>query len=73
MLDYWRDVHAVDGSGPSEITYRALSPLYSGEDYVVRTSPNQKAKGKVEILIEKEDKLCMKGTLPIQLFYASER
>ncbi|KAF4966456.1 hypothetical protein FSARC_5862 [Fusarium sarcochroum] len=63
MLDYWRDVHAVDGKGPSEITYRALSPLYSGDHYVVKTSLDDHVKGKVEILISREDKLCMKGVI----------
>ncbi|KAJ4135413.1 hypothetical protein NW765_009384 [Fusarium oxysporum] len=64
LLDYWRDVHAVsDGVGPSEITYRALSPLYSGERYAVKTSPGEKSKGNVEILVERKGTLCMKGVI----------
>ncbi|KAK2669634.1 hypothetical protein RAB80_015160 [Fusarium oxysporum f. sp. vasinfectum] len=64
LLDYWRDVHAVsDGAGPSEITYRALSPLYSGERYAVKTSSNEQSKGIVEVLVEREGTLCMKGMI----------
>lgn len=64
LLDYWRDVHAVpDGTGPSEITYRALSPLYSGERYTVKASPEGQSKGTVEVLVEREGILCMKGKI----------
>ncbi|TVY74847.1 Mesaconyl-C(4)-CoA hydratase [Fusarium oxysporum f. sp. cubense] len=64
LLDYWRDVHAVsDGAGPSEITYRALSPLYSGERYAVKTSPGEQSKGSVEVLLEREGTLCMRGLI----------
>ncbi|KAL7783621.1 hypothetical protein V8C37DRAFT_413667 [Trichoderma ceciliae] len=36
LLDYWRDVHG-GGIGPDEISYRAMSPVYAGEEYCVRT------------------------------------
>ncbi|KAL7930766.1 hypothetical protein V8C35DRAFT_324210 [Trichoderma chlorosporum] len=36
LLDYWRDIHG-DGTGPDEIRYRAMSPVYGGEEYRIRT------------------------------------
>ncbi|KAL6874799.1 hypothetical protein J3F83DRAFT_712766 [Trichoderma novae-zelandiae] len=36
LLDYWRDVHG-EGTGPDEISYRAVSPVYAGEEYQIRT------------------------------------
>ncbi|RFU79692.1 beta subunit of gdp-forming succinate- ligase [Trichoderma arundinaceum] len=36
LLDYWRDVHG-EGTGPDEIRYRAMSPVYGGEEYQIRT------------------------------------
>ncbi|KAL7952040.1 hypothetical protein V8C42DRAFT_350302 [Trichoderma barbatum] len=36
LLDYWRDVHG-GGTGPDEISYRAMSPVYGGEEYQIRT------------------------------------
>ncbi|KAL6884472.1 hypothetical protein GGI43DRAFT_389073 [Trichoderma evansii] len=63
LLDYWRDVHAVDGAEPNEITYRALSPLYSGENYEVKTSHVTQSRGKVEISITNKGTLCMKGVI----------
>jgi len=32
MVNLWRDVHGAD-MVPRKITYRATSPLYSGEKY----------------------------------------
>ncbi|KAK5994805.1 Mesaconyl-C(4)-CoA hydratase [Cladobotryum mycophilum] len=42
LLDYWRNVHGCDkfgrqGGGPREIRYRAISPVYAGEKYQIRT------------------------------------
>ncbi|KAK6450940.1 succinyl-CoA synthetase beta subunit [Trichoderma asperellum] len=37
LLDYWRDIHG-EGAGPDEIIYRAISPVYGGEEYQIRTS-----------------------------------
>lgn len=70
MLDYWRDVHGPrddqhDG-GVAEISYRALSPLYAGEDYFVRTeAARTSAEGKKvwEIGVARGDVMCMKGTI----------
>lgn len=36
LLDYWRDIHG-EGAGPDEIIYRAISPVYGGEEYQIRT------------------------------------
>ncbi|KAM6481711.1 hypothetical protein HDV62DRAFT_380682 [Trichoderma sp. SZMC 28011] len=36
LLDYWRDFHG-EGTGPDEIIYRAMSPVYGGEEYQIRT------------------------------------
>lgn len=66
MLDYWRDVHASDGTEAGEIQYRALSPLFAGERYCIRTgpdSPDERSKGTVEVLIARDDALCMKAVI----------
>lgn len=61
MMDYWRDVHGVDGKEAGEISYRALSPLYAGDQYDVRTDS---VKGNTwDIAVAKGDKLYMKGTI----------
>lgn len=78
MLDYWRDVHAGAATTQGqeevgEITYRALSPLYAGDEYVVRTESSPPKKGEEkggggeartwELAVVKGDKTCMKGTI----------
>ncbi|ROV99922.1 hypothetical protein VMCG_06162 [Cytospora schulzeri] len=62
MLDYFRDVH---GEEPREISYRALSPLYAGDEYTIRTvSTEEGEEGKVwEIVVAKGAEICMKGTV----------
>lgn len=64
MLDYWRDVHGV-GKEAGEIIYRALSPLYAGNEYVVRTeSVKDTEKGQMwDLAVAKGDKVCMKGAV----------
>lgn len=65
MLDYWRDVHG-NGQEPAEISYRALSPLYAGDEYVVRTeSVKDVEMGETcwELVVAKGDKICMKGSI----------
>lgn len=38
LLDYWRDVHGgAFGQCPREVAYRAVSPVYAGEKYQIRT------------------------------------
>lgn len=68
MLNYWTDVHGRargggSGPGPREISYRALSPLYAGETYTVRTGEVRDHEGGKawEILVEKPGVVCMRG------------
>jgi hydroxyacyl-ACP dehydratase HTD2-like protein with hotdog domain len=36
MLDFWRDVYTKgDVSTPSKISYRAVAPLYAGDEYTI--------------------------------------
>jgi hydroxyacyl-ACP dehydratase HTD2-like protein with hotdog domain len=36
MLDFWRDVYSKgDISTPSKISYRAVAPLYVGDEYTI--------------------------------------
>ncbi|KAI9168075.1 Mesaconyl-C(4)-CoA hydratase [Paramyrothecium foliicola] len=63
MLDYWRDVHGVDGAVPSDISYRAMSPLYSGELYSIKSCASEKLGGGYEVLVEKDGTLCMRGEI----------
>lgn len=60
MMDYWRDLHGT-GKQAEEISYRALSPLYAGDQYVIRTDSVQETSW--EIGVAKGDKSCMKGTI----------
>lgn len=62
ILDYWRDVHG-HGQAPKEIVYRAVAPLYAGDEYQVRTaSLEDGADGKkYQILAEKDGLVCMKA------------
>lgn len=65
MLDYWRDVHGA-GREPAGISYRALSPLYAGDEYVVRTESTRKESGQGEawdIVVAKNGTINMRGTV----------
>ncbi|CVK97841.1 mesaconyl-C4 CoA hydratase [Fusarium proliferatum] len=64
LLDYWRDIHGNGGS-PREITYRAMSPLYAGQTYNIRTSAKKEAEGEKawEVLVEKDGTVCMKSEI----------
>lgn len=63
MLDYWRDVIGKGDAG--EISYRAMSPLYAGDSYQIRTSNSvgEEDSSPWEILVEKDGKTCMTGTI----------
>ena len=37
-LDYWRDLHSNGDGPPRSISYRALSPIYAGEEYMIKTT-----------------------------------
>lgn len=60
MMDYWRDIHG-DGNEAGEISYRALSPLYAGDQFAIRTETVQGPSW--EVAVAQGDKLCMKGTI----------
>ncbi|KUI60017.1 Mesaconyl-C(4)-CoA hydratase [Cytospora mali] len=62
MMDYFRDVH---GKEAREISYRALSPLYAGDEYSIRAAFTEDAEeGKAwDIVVAKGAKVCMKGTV----------
>ncbi|GJD00076.1 mitochondrial 3-hydroxyacyl-thioester dehydratase [Colletotrichum higginsianum] len=62
MLDYWRDVYGRDGAEVREVGYRAVSPLYAGDEYTVRTAAVEGGK-EYEILVEKGSTVCMKGEI----------
>ncbi|KAF4453298.1 mesaconyl-C4 CoA hydratase [Fusarium austroafricanum] len=64
ILDYWRDIHG-SGQRLSGITYRALSPLYAGQTYNIRTSAFQEEEKQKtwEVLVEKGGTVCMKSEI----------
>ncbi|KAH7249478.1 hypothetical protein B0J15DRAFT_400484 [Fusarium solani] len=64
LLNYWRDIHG-NGEGPRDIKYRAMSPLYAGETYSIRTDGVRDAEGgKVwDVLVEKNGTVCMKSEI----------
>ncbi|EAA29417.1 hypothetical protein GE21DRAFT_1672 [Neurospora crassa] len=61
MLDYWRDVHRVEGSVLEEISYRATAPIYAGEEYAMSSSKMNTDYGIFEVLVKKGDQVCMTG------------
>ncbi|KAK1625170.1 hypothetical protein BDP81DRAFT_328507 [Colletotrichum phormii] len=64
MLDYWRDVYGKDGREARQVTYRAMSPLYAGDKYTLRTAACDVESGnKYQLLVEKGDVVCMKGEI----------
>ncbi|KAF4990202.1 hypothetical protein FGRMN_8623 [Fusarium graminum] len=66
LLDYWRDMHGNDRI-PKGITYRALSPLYAGQIYNIRTSSTRDTESvkTSDVLVEKDGKVCMKSEITI--------
>ncbi|KAJ0164858.1 Mesaconyl-C(4)-CoA hydratase [Colletotrichum tanaceti] len=64
MLDYWRDVYGRDGAEVREVGYRAVSPLYAGDEYTIRTAAVEgEGNREYEILVEKGGTVCMKGEI----------
>jgi hydroxyacyl-ACP dehydratase HTD2-like protein with hotdog domain len=63
-LDYWRDIHG-HGRSPSEITYRALSPLYAGQTYQIQTGEvgDTEDVPKWEVLVKRGDVVCMRAEI----------
>lgn len=64
LLNYWRDIHGK-GQDPHEIKYRALSPIFSGETYHVRTGEiKETGNGRTwEVLADKDGTICMRGEI----------
>ncbi|KAM0556110.1 hypothetical protein ACHAPJ_006099 [Fusarium lateritium] len=64
LLDYWRDIHG-NSESPRDITYRALSPLYAGQTYNIRTSATRDVEGGKawDVLVEKDGTVCMKSEI----------
>lgn len=62
MLNYWRDIHG-SGNDPHTVSYRAMSPVYAGETYQLRTAGvNEGTDGKSwDVLVDKKGVVCMKG------------
>ncbi|TWU72318.1 hypothetical protein ED733_000642 [Metarhizium rileyi] len=58
ILDYWSDIHG-GGTKPGILAYRAMSPLYAGETYTIRTTGM--LDGIYKILVERDGVLCMKS------------
>ena len=64
ILDYWRDVHGK-GRDIGEVSYRAMAPLYAGEEYHIRTGEVEKTghQKAYQILVEKGGVVCMKADI----------
>ncbi|KAK7422782.1 hypothetical protein QQX98_001342 [Neonectria punicea] len=64
LLNYWKDIHGY-GQGPGSISYRAMSPLYAGQTYHIRTADVRDTdKDKVwEVLVERDGVVCMKSEI----------
>ncbi|EHK44490.1 hypothetical protein TRIATDRAFT_293694 [Trichoderma atroviride IMI 206040] len=64
LLDYWRDIHG-EGAGPDEISYRAMSPVYGGEEYQLRTvgiNETNSSRG-YDMVAEKDGHVIMKASI----------
>ncbi|KAH7305932.1 hypothetical protein B0I35DRAFT_483681 [Stachybotrys elegans] len=64
MLDYWRDIHG-EQADLSDITYRAMAPIYAGEEYDIRTAGVEEVGDQqtYTILVEKQGNVCMKAEI----------
>ncbi|KAK1969274.1 hypothetical protein LY78DRAFT_630276 [Colletotrichum sublineola] len=62
MLDYWRDMYGQNGREVRQVGYRAMSPVYAGDDYTIRTAYVE-GDNNYEISVEKGSIICMKGTI----------
>ncbi|KAI9155040.1 Mesaconyl-C(4)-CoA hydratase [Paramyrothecium foliicola] len=63
ILDYWRDTHGNGAMYPAEIEYRALSPIYAGEEYRIQTGDVFESGGQqtAEVLVVKDETVCLKA------------
>ncbi|KIL90002.1 mesaconyl-c4 hydratase [Fusarium avenaceum] len=64
ILDYWRDTHG-NGQKPRDIVYRALSPLYAGQKYNIRTPATRHVDSRTEydVSVERGGTVCMKSEI----------
>lgn len=64
ILDYWRDMYSGDKQ-LREISYRAMSPLYAGDEYLIRTDYSRDFDDEQtwDIVVEKEGVTCMKAEI----------
>ncbi|KPM42926.1 hypothetical protein AK830_g3593 [Neonectria ditissima] len=64
LLNYWKDVHG-NGQGPRSISYRAMSPLYAGQTYHIRTADvRDTGEGNAwDIIVERDGVVCMKSEI----------
>jgi hydroxyacyl-ACP dehydratase HTD2-like protein with hotdog domain len=64
LLDYWGDVHG-EGTGPDEISYRAMSPVYGGEKYQIRTLDIKETSSSrvYEVVAERDGAIIMKASI----------
>ncbi|KAH6896676.1 hypothetical protein B0T10DRAFT_506009 [Thelonectria olida] len=64
LLDYWKDAYGK-GQGPRSISYRAMSPLYAGQTYHIKTAGVKETEGgKVwDVLVERDGVVCMKSEI----------
>ncbi|KAK2057121.1 hypothetical protein LY76DRAFT_547115 [Colletotrichum caudatum] len=62
ILDYWRDMYGQDGKQVLQVGYRAMSPVYAGDEYTIRTACDD-GDNNYEIVVEKGSTVCMKGTI----------
>ncbi|KAH9904951.1 hypothetical protein F4778DRAFT_52641 [Xylariomycetidae sp. FL2044] len=63
MLDYFRDRTGIPIGG---VSYKALSPLYAGDTYTIRSPGAGVSEGGTkcwDLLVEKGGTLCMKGSI----------
>jgi hydroxyacyl-ACP dehydratase HTD2-like protein with hotdog domain len=63
MLDYWRDVCGKGIKEVAEVVYRATSPLYAGDVYQVLSTVAEGDAGKYDMVVEKDGKKCLTGTI----------
>jgi hydroxyacyl-ACP dehydratase HTD2-like protein with hotdog domain len=64
ILNFWQDFHGK-GAFPTSINYRALSPLYAGQKYLIQgtRTPGVEAEYKWEVVAQRDDVLCMRAEI----------
>jgi hydroxyacyl-ACP dehydratase HTD2-like protein with hotdog domain len=69
MLDYWRDTRgvALGLDLPGQVVYRAMSPIYAGEQYQIYDEGESAKEGvrAWDVVVEKNGVVCMKGEISI--------